>query len=80
MRKQYSLLRKEYRRAYSWLRFTKGSTHYRMFDDLETEVIYCALETYDYYDSEFSGWINRRRMAKFKTHTKRTAFLSELPF
>lgn len=69
MIKNISLTRKEYKRAYQWLRWTKGSTHLRMFRGISQETLLCAVLTYDTYDSEFSGWSNRQRMSQF-THRR----------
>jgi hypothetical protein len=65
MVKTMSKSRKDYFRAYRLIR-EKGSSGYIQFLYGEPdEVQDCALLSYDYHDSEFSGWINRQRMSRF---------------
>lgn len=66
MRKQYSLTRREYGQAYMELRKFSGAPYVLEHWFCECEEQDCALESYDYSSSEFSGWINRQRMSQFK--------------
>lgn len=65
MRKYRSGSRKEYDRAYRQLRLQGGifdiEHPFENYDDAED----CAILSYDYHDSDFSGWINRQRHQKF---------------
>lgn len=47
---------------------------------LNEEVHSCALETIDYHDSEFTGWINRQRYHQFRVLQSGLFNRSELPF
>jgi hypothetical protein len=80
MKNEKSTMRRRYETAYRLLRRSDGAMHPQRFFEHYDDARDCALLSYDYRDSKFSGWINRRRMTKFKTHLKRVAFLSELPF
>lgn len=80
MKQSTSQTRRKYEAAYKRLRlyggWLDGEPSFRLMDE-ESE---CALESYDYHDSEFSGWINRHRMRKFIYHKMILAGWEGLPF
>jgi hypothetical protein len=49
---------------------------YQQYDELEE----AAILTYDWFDSEFTGWINRQRMSQFNTRKYAGFGLDWLPF
>jgi len=65
MKNEMSPTRKRYKHLYHRIRLNGGFAFapkpYCDYDELEN----CALLSYDYHDSEFSGWINRYRMKRF---------------
>jgi len=65
MIKHLSRGRKDYKRAYRLLRLDINIYDERSDIGLIEDAWDCAILSYDYYDSEFSGWINRHRMEKF---------------
>ena len=73
-------MRRQYKYFYKCLRQGKGATLQRATDGNMQEAIDCAILTYDYYDSHFSGWINRHRMAKFNHLKWKKSSIWDLPF
>jgi len=65
MRKYRSRTRMAYGNAYRHLRVGHRPEPGGIWDLIPQETIDCAILTYDYYDSEFSGWMDRQRMRKF---------------
>lgn len=66
MKNEMSPTRKRYKHLYHRIRLNGGFAFapkpYCDYDELEN----CALLSFDYHDSEFTGWINRNRYAKWK--------------
>jgi len=65
MIKNISRSRKDYKRAYRLLRLDINIYHERGDVGLCEDAWDCAITSFDYHDSDFSGWINRQRMSKF---------------
>lgn len=65
MIKHLSLTRIKYQATYRQLRINGGTppteNPFAYFDDAQD----CAILSYDYHDSTFSGWINRQRHQQF---------------
>ena len=80
MKKYTSRMRRQYKYFYECLRQGKGATLQRATDGNMQEAIDCAILTYDYYDSHFSGWINRHRMHQFRVLRSGLFIRGELPF
>jgi len=80
MRKQYSRSRTRYMTAYRLLRRTGGS--FRLESDFGqfSEAEDCALLSYDYHDSHFSGWINNQRWQRWDVLRSGLFNRWELPF
>lgn len=65
MRKYIPRSRRAYVKMYRWLRVTGGSYSREDFNPPLSDAQDCAILSYDYHDSEFSGWINRQRRRQF---------------
>lgn len=66
MKKYISKTREEYKYSYKMLRL-QGEAMLHDFPPFPgSDAEECALISYDYHDSEFSGWINRQRFQIFK--------------
>lgn len=80
MKQSMSNTRRDYEAAYKRLRLYTCLFHeenpFRSASDAES----CALESYDYHDSHFSGWINRQRMFKFHERSETVATAGSWPF
>lgn len=66
MIKDISHSRHQYNQAYRYLRVNGGTLYedfpYGYFNEAQD----CAVLSFDYHDSDFSGWINRQRRARWK--------------
>ena len=80
MKNEKSLARMEYEIFYRTLRLNGGSYNYEFPVRNYSELEDCALLSYDYYDSEFSGWINRQRMHQFHNRSEAVATAGQWPF
>jgi len=65
MKQSPSTARREYEEVYRDMRLHGGVKYWTDKYLQVNDARDCAILSYDYYDSEFSGWINRHRMAKF---------------
>jgi len=74
MIKNKSKYRRDYERAYKLVRLYLGLPKEDQIMGETNEIEDCAILSYDYHDSEFSGWINRNRMAEFKKIWEAKAF------
>lgn len=65
MKNEKSLTRQRYEKYYQQHR--KGTAQVAEALNLiyDNEIFDCATLSFDYHDSEFSGWINRQRMSQF---------------
>jgi hypothetical protein len=66
MKQPISRSRKDYKRAYKLLRLYCGLPKEDQTTGETNEIEDCAILSYDYRDSEFSGWINRQRQERFE--------------
>ena len=66
MIKNISQTRQRYEKAYRRLRLYSGMLHNLPSFPLYDEYYDCAILSYDYHDSDFSGWINRQRFDRFR--------------
>lgn len=73
MRKSISPTERRYKRLCGRVRrnggFPFAPKPYQDYDEIED----AAILTYDYYDSEFSGWINRQRLGLFRKRSEQIA-------
>lgn len=80
MRKQYSKTRRRYKHLCGQIRRNGGFPFppkpYQDYDEIEDAVIL----TYDYFDSQFTGWINSQRRHDFITLRYRLFEAHGLPF
>lgn len=79
MRKRESTQHFGYRLAYRKLRLNSGHFDEQEYAYLDQDAVDCAVESMDYFDSEFSGWINRRRMSRFLEIRFQNRIESEIP-
>jgi len=80
MIKNISLARHEYAEAYRHIRLFGGAFFHENRLKNWTDAEDCALLSYDYFDSHFSGWINRQRQHKFHMIKWHPELRNELPF
>jgi len=80
MKQSISQGRADYQRAYRWLRLNGGAPEDYQISPMLNDAQDCALLSYDFHNSHFSGWINRQRMSKFHACQRRLADLNWLPF
>jgi len=66
MRKCRSVSEVDYKNFYRWLRITGGSVQPENYPFGLNECQDLAILSFDYHDSEFSGWINRQRQERFE--------------
>jgi len=80
MKQSISHAREEYKLAYMELRIYSGAPY--LFEKwfASNEVRDYALESYDYRDSHFDGWINRQRMDTFQAKALYRPEWDGLPF
>lgn len=67
MKKYISRDRKDYERAYRLLRLDMNIHYERAEIGLIEDAWDCAILSYDYCDSYFSGWVNSQRRNDFIT-------------
>lgn len=80
MVKPKSTDREEYEYSYRMLRL-QGEDMLHDFPPFPgSDAEECALLSYDSYDSEFSGWINRQRRARFFFKKLSGVFPERFPF
>lgn len=65
MRVYKSRTRQRYHVQYRWLRLNGGIPDSASWFDPQNEADECAILSWDWHDSHFSGWINRQRQHKF---------------
>ena len=65
MIKNISAVRKSYKRHYRLLRLCGGVYQDQDYPFGLKEIQDCAILSYDYHDSEFTGWTSRLRRARF---------------
>jgi hypothetical protein len=80
MIKNISKSRREYEKEYRYLRLNAGVTQHREPIWPTSEAEDCAILSYDFHDSDFSGWINRQRQHKFHMIKWHPELRNELPF
>jgi len=80
MIKNISTVREEYDYSY-WLIRVRENEVFHDFPQFPcNEVEECALLSYDYHDSHFSGWTNRQRMSLFYKLRNQNLRRGEYPF
>jgi len=80
MKNEKSLTQKQYEAHYRHLRKTGGTLADNKYSSFFDDAQDCAVISYDCQDSEFSGWINRQRLARFRTVKISRHEWRELPF
>jgi len=75
-----SQTRRDYRRAYRLLRENNGYSDTDLIYAIDDITVDCALLSYDYHTSEFSGWINHQRQHKFHMIKWHPELREQLPF
>jgi len=78
--KHKSKSRLDYERAYRLVRLYCGLPKEDQIIGETNDIEDCALLSYDYHDSHFSGWINRTRMSVFLKIRNCHLELGWLPF
>lgn len=80
MKNGKSLVRQKYDKFYKWLRLNGGIIQDENYPFGLNEIQECAILSYDYRDSIFHGWVNRKRFYKWDSNPRRLAYSGELPF
>lgn len=80
MKNEMSPTRWSYRIVYRHLRLSGGTLPENRFSSCSDEIQEAAILSYDYYDSQFSGWINRKRMSQFHQRQRQLSGLGWLSF
>ena len=80
MIKNISPARREYEEVYRDMRLHGGVKYWTDKYLQVNDARDCAILSYDYHDSHFSGWINRQRMHIFQTKALYRPEWDGLPF
>jgi len=80
MKNEQSPTRWSYRIVYRHLRLSGGTLPENRFSSCSDEIQDCAILSYDYHDSQFTGWTSRLRRARFLYRKNHVLPHQELPF